>query len=103
MCEENTLTCYETDPRANLFRKHQGSVSTIIDMQRIMGLNEYATDILALNDSCNVSTIISVRTLHVDANLMVDLDNLMYRRFLSLMSDPQPYQHMHINAVAVLC
>ena len=40
-----------------------------------------------------------------DANLMVGLDNLMYRRFLSLVSDTQPYQHMHINAVdnTVLC
>ena len=55
MCEDNILTCYETDPRANLFRKHQGGVTNLWDMQRIMGLNEYGTDPLAMNDSCNVS------------------------------------------------
>ena len=55
MCTENSLTCYSTDPRANLFRKHQSSVRTLGDMQRLMGLNEFASDPLSLNDSCNVS------------------------------------------------
>ena len=55
MCTENSLTCYSTDPRANLFRKHQSSIKTLGDMQRIMGLNEFASDPLSLNDSCNVS------------------------------------------------
>lgn len=55
LCLDNSITCYNTDPRANLFRKHQSSVSSLGDMQWLMGLNEFASDPLSLNDSCNVS------------------------------------------------
>lgn len=56
ICEKNVNTCYETDPRALLFQKHQGGVVDVLDMQRILGLNEFSSDPIALNDSCNVRT-----------------------------------------------
>lgn len=56
ICELNRNTCYDTDPRALLFQKHHGSVYGLMDMQHILGLNEFATEPLALNDSCNVRT-----------------------------------------------
>jgi Phospholipase B len=57
ICESNRNTCYDTDPRALLFQKHHSSVYDLTDMQRILGLNEYATESISLNDSCNVRTI----------------------------------------------
>lgn len=69
ICEKNVNTCYETDPRALLFQKHQGGVVDVLDMQRILGLNEFSSDSIALNDSCNV------RTYHCLSVLLEELFN----------------------------
>lgn len=63
ICSQNQLTCYDSDPRALLFKKHHNSVYDLTDMQRILGLNEYQRDPIALNDSCNVSYL-NVLILH---------------------------------------
>lgn len=44
---------YESCPRANIFRRDQGNVATLLDMQNIMRYNEYQTDPLSLGDPCN--------------------------------------------------
>jgi hypothetical protein len=34
LCIQNINTCYDSDPRAQLFKKHQESVTDLSDMQR---------------------------------------------------------------------
>jgi len=48
-----SLYSYSDCPRANIFRRDQGKVNTLQDMQNIMRYNEYQTDPLSLGDSCN--------------------------------------------------
>jgi len=43
---------YSHCARANIFRRDQGEVSTLEDMQRIMRYNEYQIDPLSLHDAC---------------------------------------------------
>ena len=49
----DSTSCYESDPRANIFRREQVKVQNVEALQRLLGLNNYATDEFALNNSCN--------------------------------------------------
>jgi len=44
---------YESNPRANIFRRDQGNVVTLENMQDIMRSNNYQTDPFSLGDPCN--------------------------------------------------
>lgn len=55
LCEENPINCYDTDPRAKIFKREHGKIKSVGDVQVLLGLNRYQTDPLSLNDSCNVS------------------------------------------------
>lgn len=44
---------YSTQPRANVFRRDQGTIATDEDMQRVMRYNRFDTDPLAKGSPCN--------------------------------------------------
>ena len=55
VCRLDATNCYDTDPRAELFRKYQGRVVDIESTQWIIGHNDYTRDAESLGGACNVS------------------------------------------------
>jgi hypothetical protein len=53
ICELNPNNCYETVPRAQLFKANQANVKDISSLKSIMQLNEFQTDPLSPNNSCD--------------------------------------------------
>lgn len=49
----DTSNCYDTDPRANIFRREHVNVQSVDGLKYLLGLNKYQTDEYALNNSCN--------------------------------------------------
>lgn len=56
-CQLNAAYCYENDPRAVLFRQHQGDVVGISGLQTLLQYNHFSTDRASRNDSCEVSIL----------------------------------------------
>jgi hypothetical protein len=52
-CDKNSLNCYNTVPRATIFQASHESVHDISSMMHIMQLNDWQSNSLSLNDSCN--------------------------------------------------
>lgn len=48
----NTDLCYDTCPRANIFRARQGSVKTMADFQYMINYNDWKNDPFSMNDPC---------------------------------------------------
>ena len=53
LCEQNANFCYDSDPRARIFRERQSAVKDIDSLKLLMGYNRFQTDPIAMNDSCN--------------------------------------------------
>lgn len=53
LCDIDVVSCYDTDPRAMIFKQKQGKVNSLKDLQYLMGYNNFQIDPLSLNDSCN--------------------------------------------------
>lgn len=53
LCMANKKYCYDSDPRANLFRQYQNQVSSLEGGQWILSYNNWEVDAASLNDSCN--------------------------------------------------
>ena len=47
------LFCYSSDPRALIIHAQQAAVIDIPSLERFMGYNQFRTDFMSLNDSCN--------------------------------------------------
>ena len=54
LCRQDKSSCHLTDPRALIFREQQGAARDIAGVQRLMGYNQFRSDPLSLNNSCNV-------------------------------------------------
>jgi len=52
LCIKNSLECYSTDPRGQIFHHLQKDVKTVADLQVVMQYNHWQTDALSMNDSC---------------------------------------------------
>jgi hypothetical protein len=57
LCLKDSTQCYDTDPRALLFRDNQGKVQNMTDLKWLMTLNEWQTNQYSAGDPCNVSFI----------------------------------------------
>jgi hypothetical protein len=55
LCKTNVDSCYETDPRALIFKARQHTVKDIPTLQSLLGYNNFKVDVYSKNDSCNVS------------------------------------------------
>ena len=65
LCIKNSLQCYSTDPRAQIFHELQKNVSSVSDLRLVMQYNHWQTDPLSMKDSC--------RSIACRADLEVDL------------------------------
>jgi len=52
-CEKDFTFCYETAPRATLFKEHQHQVHDLATGDWILSYNDFQHDKVSLNDSCN--------------------------------------------------
>lgn len=52
-CNLSSVWCYDTCPRANIFRQRQGSIQNEADVQAVLAYNDFENDPLSLDDSCN--------------------------------------------------
>ena len=52
-CNLSSAWCYDTAPRANIFRERQSSIQNERGVQQILAYNDFQNDPLSLNDSCN--------------------------------------------------
>lgn len=53
LCEKDATRCYDTAPRASIFREYQDQVNDVFGGQWILGYNSFQNDTASLNDSCN--------------------------------------------------
>lgn len=47
MCHCVCCVCYQVSPRANIFRRDQGAVSSVEDLKQLMRSNDYQHDKLS--------------------------------------------------------
>jgi hypothetical protein len=52
LCIKNSLECYTTDPRAQIFHELQKNLSTLSDFRTVMQYNHWQTDPLSMKNSC---------------------------------------------------
>ncbi len=52
LCIKNSLECYSTDPRAQIFHVLQKNLSTLSDFRTVMQYNHWQTDPLSMKNSC---------------------------------------------------
>jgi hypothetical protein len=52
-CEKDYTFCYNTAPRATIFKQHQESVKDLASGDWILSYNNFQHDAASLNDSCN--------------------------------------------------
>jgi hypothetical protein len=52
LCAQNSESCYNTDPRAEIFKRDQGKIMGLKDMQWMMGYNNFQNDPLSLGNAC---------------------------------------------------
>ena len=53
LCDLDSSNCYESVPRAQLFKANQGSVNDIESFKKLMQLNDWQSNPLSLNNSCD--------------------------------------------------
>lgn len=53
LCKIDVTRCHDTCPRANIFAQKQSSINDMSGIQSILQYNNWQTDPLSLNDSCN--------------------------------------------------
>lgn len=52
-CKTDITRCHDTCPRANIFRANQASIHDVAGGQMVMDLNDFQTNPLSLNSSCD--------------------------------------------------
>ena len=53
LCKQDPHYCYDSDPRAKIFKEHQHEVVDIDTMKSMIAYNHWQTDPLSNNDSCS--------------------------------------------------
>lgn len=58
LCQKDSTNCYDTDPRAQIFRANHHRVENVTDLKHLMTYNDYQNDPYSRGDPCNVSPFI---------------------------------------------